>query len=143
MQVALSTLQKLGKVIEETFTLYRRTHLAHWNVRGPHFPHLHTLFEEQYIELWEAIDTLAERVRALGADVEPRWLTCEGGDVEQEASAIVDGLAADHRTISREFMELDEAAQQAGDAATGDLAVERMRAHDQMAWMLEATAQGL
>lgn len=143
MQVELTTLKKLGQVIHNSFRLYRRTHLAHWNVRGPQFPQLHLMFEEQYREIWEALDSLAERLRALGVDVEPRWLTAEDGQVEQEAAAIVQGLAADHRAISRDFVELERAADEAGDTGTADLAVERQRAHDQHAWMLDATAEGL
>ena len=140
MRVELATIQHMGRAIQETFRLYRRTHLAHWNVRGPDFPQLHALFEEQYTELWNALDALAERARSLGTDVEPTWLTGEDGSVETNGQAIVRGLAADHRAITQTFQQLAEASGGAGDVATEDLAVERMRAHDQMAWMLEATS---
>lgn len=139
MHVELATIQGLGRTIQETFRLYRRTHLAHWNVRGPQFPHLHALFEEQYQDLWEALDVLAERARALGTDVEPTWLTADGGAVETDADDLVSGLAADHRAITQTFQQLAKASGNAGDVATEDLAVERIRAHDQMAWQLEAT----
>ena len=57
----------LGHVLADHYTLYLMTHNFHWNVKGPMFTTLHTLFEEQYQELAIAVDDLAERIRALGA----------------------------------------------------------------------------
>src|SRR3546814_15646106 len=57
----------LSRVLADNYTLYLKTHNYHWNVTGPSFPQLHTMFEEQYRELWAATDTIAERMRALGA----------------------------------------------------------------------------
>jgi starvation-inducible DNA-binding protein len=49
-----------------TYTLYLKTHNYHWNVTGPMFNTLHLIFMEQYTEMWNAVDTIAERIRALG-----------------------------------------------------------------------------
>src|SRR6478752_6889167 len=56
----------LSKVQADTYTLYLKTHNFHWNVTGPMFQTLHVMFEQQYNELWLAVDQLAERIRALG-----------------------------------------------------------------------------
>src|SRR3954468_16970343 len=56
----------LSHVLADTYTLYVKTHKFHWNVTGPFFSQLHTTFEEQYTQLQEAVDSLAERIRALG-----------------------------------------------------------------------------
>src|ERR687884_2029810 len=56
----------LSQVLGDTYTLYLKTHSFHWNVTGPMFHTLHQMFEEQYRELWEAGDQIAERIRALG-----------------------------------------------------------------------------
>ena len=46
--------------------LYLKTHNFHWNVTGPMFNTLHVMFMDQYTELWNALDLIAERIRALG-----------------------------------------------------------------------------
>src|ERR1044071_6459225 len=56
----------LSRLLADTFTLYLKTHNFHWNVTGPMFRTLHVMFEEQYNELWQAVDLLADRTRALG-----------------------------------------------------------------------------
>ena len=57
----------LGRVLADSYALYLKTHNFHWNVTGPMFQTLHTMFEEQYTELAMAIDEVAERIRSLGA----------------------------------------------------------------------------
>src|SRR3546814_8486823 len=42
------------------------THNFHWNVTGPLFNTLHLMFMDQYTEQWQALDSIAERIRALG-----------------------------------------------------------------------------
>ena len=56
----------LAHFLSDAFTLYLKTHNFHWNVTGPMFNALHTMFETQYTEQWNALDEIAERIRALG-----------------------------------------------------------------------------
>src|SRR5262245_41346379 len=56
----------LSRVLADTYTLYLTTHNFHWNVTGPMFNTLHAMFMAQYTELWNAVDPIAERIRALG-----------------------------------------------------------------------------
>jgi starvation-inducible DNA-binding protein len=58
--------QGLSRVLADTYTLYLKTHNFHWNVEGPMFNTLHLMFMEEYTELWNALDLIAERIRALG-----------------------------------------------------------------------------
>ncbi len=58
--------QGLSRLLADTYTLYLTTHNFHWNVTGPMFNTLHAMFMEQYTELWNAVDPVAERIRALG-----------------------------------------------------------------------------
>ena len=58
--------QALSRMLADTYAVYLKTHGFHWNVRGPNFSSLHALFMEQYTEMWQAIDTVAERIRAPG-----------------------------------------------------------------------------
>ena len=56
----------LSRLLADSFTLYLKTHNFHWNVTGPMFNTLHVMFMDQYTELWNALDMIAERIRALG-----------------------------------------------------------------------------
>jgi starvation-inducible DNA-binding protein len=56
----------LARVLADTYTLYLKTHAFHWNVEGPMFNTLHQMFMQQYVELWNALDLIAERIRSLG-----------------------------------------------------------------------------
>ena len=58
--------QALSKLLADSYTLYLKTHNFHWNVTGPMFNTLHNMFMDQYTELWNALDVIAERIRALG-----------------------------------------------------------------------------
>jgi starvation-inducible DNA-binding protein len=55
----------LSKLLADTYTHYLTTHNFHWNVTGPMFNSLHTMFMGQYTELWNAVDLIAERIRSL------------------------------------------------------------------------------
>src|SRR5690606_31133459 len=57
--------KNLSKLLADTYSLYLKTHGFHWNITGPMFNTLHTMFETQYNELWTAADVIAERIRAL------------------------------------------------------------------------------
>ena len=56
----------LSRLLADTYVVYLKTHNFHWNVEGPMFQTLHQMFMEQYTEAWNAIDLVAERIRALG-----------------------------------------------------------------------------
>jgi starvation-inducible DNA-binding protein len=67
MEANEAVVRQLERVLATSYTLYLKTHNFHWNVTGPMFTTLHTLFETQYTELAAAVDEIAERIRALGA----------------------------------------------------------------------------
>jgi starvation-inducible DNA-binding protein len=135
----------LGRVLANTYTLYLKTHNYHWNVTGPQFASLHALFEQQYTELSAAVDTVAERIRALG-HVAPGSYSAygklseikEAPDSPPEAMAMVRELAADNEALTRLAEKANEIADEVGDVASGDMMIERMQAHAKAAWMLRA-----
>jgi starvation-inducible DNA-binding protein len=65
-QQAEKVAKAAGVLLADSYTLYLKTHNYHWNVVGPMFSTLHTLFETQYTELALAVDEIAERIRAVG-----------------------------------------------------------------------------
>lgn len=136
----------LAQAVAETFTLYVKTQGYHWNVTGPTFHSLHEMFEDQYIDLRDAADDLAERMRALGAPAPGSFTeflalaTIKDSEPTPDPLQMVKNLAADHEAIARILRPLVDVADEAGDAATADLLTARLAAHEKHAWMLHATA---
>ncbi|MFL5787576.1 MAG: Dps family protein [Flavisolibacter sp.] len=58
--------QSLNKILADEHVLYIKTRRAHWNVEGPDFLNIHRFFEEQYKQLEQIIDDVAERIRTIG-----------------------------------------------------------------------------
>lgn len=140
-QVALA----LGKLLADTHALYLKTHGYHWNVRGPQFPALHHLFEEQYKSLWASLDEIAERIRALGALAPQGYASManltgvKDGDPHWSAQEMLRDLLTDHEQVCGTVKAAIQAAEAARDAATVDLLNDRLAAHEKHAWMLRAT----
>ena len=139
-----ATTDNLASILADTYTLALKTQNHHWNVEGAHFVSLHALFEEQYTELHAAADTVAERMRALGATA-PGGLQAYGAltriadakDQMGERDRVAD-FAADNEAVAKTLVEATAAASQAGDEATADLLIARTQAHQKAAWMLRA-----
>lgn len=134
----------LGEILSDTFTLYVKTQGYHWNVTGPHFRSLHLLFEEQYIDLRDAADVLAERMRALGAPAPGSFsefgelASVKDHESAADAMDMVAHLAADNETVARRVRPLVTVAEEAEDGASADLFNARLAAHENAAWMLRS-----
>lgn len=131
--------EALNGVLAETYGLYRKTHAFHWNVVGPEFPVLHAMFEEQYREMWAALDEIAERVRALGhfAALPPgEPLAGDPPSAREMVRRLLDG----HEALIRKARQALAVAAEVDDAATEDLLTVRIQSHEKTAWMLRATA---
>jgi starvation-inducible DNA-binding protein len=137
--------QGLSRLLADTYTLYLTTHNFHWNVKGPMFTALHQMFMTQYTELWNAVDPVAERIRALGY-VAPGSYAQFGElasvpDVPREppqALEMVRILVQGHEAVTRTARELFPVAEAGADEATADLLTQRMAMHEQTAWMLRS-----
>ncbi len=134
----------LAHVVSDTFTLFVKTQGYHWNVTGPHFRSLHLMLEEQYIELHNAADLLAERLRALGALAPGSFAeftelaTIKDHVPTDDAMQMVSNLVDDNETMARLIRPLVELAEDAHDTATADLFNARLAAHEKAAWMLRS-----
>jgi starvation-inducible DNA-binding protein len=135
---------KLSQVLAESYTLYLKTHNFHWNVTGPMFQPLHSVFEEQYSELANAVDEIAERIRALGQPAPGSFTEFQNLSSIKEASGktkaqdMIKELLQGHETISQTASEAATTAQKAGDEGTADLMIQRIQVHDKTAWMLRS-----
>ncbi|WP_434784458.1 Dps family protein [Sinisalibacter aestuarii] len=134
----------LGEVLNDTYRLIVKSHTYHWNVTGPLFYSIHKMTEEQYTDMFAAVDKLAERIRALGkpASVNFAPLTAEEGGAgdAQIADEMVKDLIADHESLAQRLRALVKLAEVEDDPATADLATERAAFHEEVVWMLRATA---
>jgi len=134
----------LSKLQADTFTLYLKTHNFHWNVTGPMFQTLHLMFEQQYNELWTALDTIAERIRALGIFAPGTYKEFSKlSSIKEEegvppAEEMIRLLVEGHETAARTARTGFTIAESAKDAPTADLLTERMQIHEKTAWMLRS-----
>lgn len=139
---------ELAKVLADSHAVYQKTHGYHWNVRGPEFFTLHNLLEQQYRDIWEALDEIAERIRALGelapqgASAFANLTSIKEGDPEQDAMAMLKELMKDHETLIATTRAALKAADEEGDDVTVDLLTQRLGAHEKFAWMLRSTLGG-
>jgi starvation-inducible DNA-binding protein len=140
-----SIADELSKILADTYTLYLKTQNFHWNVSGPLFYSLHLMFEKQYEELADAVDTIAERIRALGFHTPASFSEFSKLKRIKEANGSLDTdgmikeLLQDHESITRACHDMLKVAQDSGDEGTADLLIERIREHDKTAWMLRCT----
>ena len=134
----------LSHVLADSYTLYLKTHNFHWNVTGPMFNTLHTMFEGQYTELATAIDEVAERIRALGVPAPGSYAQfSELTDIKEEtgnpnAKEMIRQLVEGQETVARTARGVFPAAEKAGDEPTADLLTQRIQLHEKNAWMLRS-----
>lgn len=137
----------LADVLADTYCLLFKTHSIHWNVEGPLFYSIHSMTETQYQDMFEAADTLAERIRALG-QFAPQTMTeivkrsvIEDASTTLTAGEMCDTLAEDHMRLARRMHALIDVAAERNDAVTEDMATGRSAFHEESAWMLRALAK--
>ncbi len=134
----------LNVLLATSYALYLKTHNYHWNVTGPMFTTLHTLFETQYTELAMAVDEIAERIRSLGAFAPGSFTafaklsTVAEENGRPEAKDMIRVLTADQEAVSDAARQVIKAAEAAGDQATADLGTRRLDVHEKHAWMLRS-----
>ncbi|MEX0772395.1 MAG: Dps family protein [Balneolales bacterium] len=137
----------LSHLLADTYTLYLKSQNYHWNVTGPQFHSLHEMFEEHYKELAEAVDALAEGIRALG-HFAPGTLNqfSEMSSVSEEydvpdAMEMINRLVMAHEQIMETARKVVSISEEADDQTTLDLVTERLKFHSKTAWMLRSHLQ--
>ena len=140
-----ASIDALRKVLGETYALYFKTHGYHWNVTGPRFKALHELFMQQYTELWQALDELAERIRALGefapasSDELASYATIKPDNGVPDAEDMITNLVRGHEVLAQVAKDGVKVAEEGDDAVTADLLTQRAAAAEKSAWMLRAS----
>ncbi|PZP84493.1 MAG: DNA starvation/stationary phase protection protein [Azospirillum brasilense] len=134
----------LKGILADTYSLQLKTQNYHWNVEGGLFRSLHLMFEEQYNELFAAVDVVAERIRALGEKAPGSYSEFAKLTKIKEAKAeaddfeMVKDLHQSNLQLSENLKKALEKAEKADDAATADLFTQRIAVHDKAAWMLRS-----
>ncbi len=140
-----SVIDQMQGLLADTYVLYLKTQNYHWNVTGPNFSGLHLLFEQQYSELAQAVDAIAERIRSCGSYADGSFKTfLSRASIDEEtghpnAQEMLRRLAADNRQLAEIASTLQKNAEAEGDLGSADLAAGRISLHEKAAWMLEAS----
>ena len=138
-------LNSLKIALADSYVLYLKTQNYHWNVTGPNFKSFHLMFEEQYNDLFAAVDIIAERIRALGAKAPGTYAkyisltNLKEGDEELDASSMVKDLANSQDIIVNSLTDTLKEAQNIGDEVTAGIITDRLEIHQKNAWMLKSS----
>ena len=139
--------QGLSHFLADAYTLYLKTHNFHWNITGPMFNSLHTMFETQYTEQWTALDEIAERIRALGFNAPGSYAEfVKLSSIKEEPSqdgvpdwqGMVKQLVTGNEAVCKTARKVLKAAADASDDPTADLMTQRLQTHEKYAWMLRS-----
>ncbi|AGX86157.1 Dps family protein [Candidatus Symbiobacter mobilis] len=134
----------LSALLADSYALYLMTHNFHWNVTGPQFNSLHAMFMDQYTEQWNALDVIAERIRALGFPAPGTYKEfAKLGSIQEvdgvpKADEMVRLLVAAQEATARTARKLIPTVDAANDQPTMDLLTTRLDIHEKTAWMLRS-----
>ncbi len=138
---------QLSVILADTYALYLKTQNYHWHVTGPQFKTLHELFEEQYRELAEAVDSIAEQLRIMGALAPATFKALDGlktlkdGDAKASANQMVTSLAEDNNTLVEDINRALKLAEEIHDEGATNLLSDRVSAHEKARWMLSVSQE--
>ncbi len=138
---------ELSKMLADSYTLYLMTHNFHWNVTGPLFNTLHLMFMTQYTEEWEALDSIAERIRALGHYAPGTYAqyaklsSISEPDEVPTAETMIQLLVKGNEAVAKTARAAFKKADTVGDQPTADLLTQRLDIHEKNAWMLRSLLQ--
>jgi len=134
----------LSALLADSYTLYLMTHNFHWNVTGPMFNSLHNMFMTQYTEQWNALDVIAERIRALGHPAPGTYkefvklASIKEVEGVPKANEMVRHLVAAQEATARTARQLFPVVNDANDQPTADILTQRLEVHEKTAWMLRS-----
>ena len=150
MDIGISTADRqkiadgLSALLADSYTLYLMTHNFHWNVTGPQFNSLHNMFMDQYTEQWNALDMIAERIRALGHPAPGTYkefvklASIKEVEGVPKADDMVRHLVEAQEATARTARKLFPTVTAADDQPTADLLTQRLEVHEKTAWMLRS-----
>jgi starvation-inducible DNA-binding protein len=143
---SIAVASELSKLLADEVVLYMKTRNAHWNVAGADFYAKHKFFEDQYEQLDEIMDDVAERIRSVGHYAPATLKTylqlthlSEMTRENNDSLGYIKELLQDHEAIVMQLRgNINRFATEWQDAGTSDFITGLMEQHEKMAWMLRA-----
>jgi len=140
--------EQLNKLLANEYVLYTKTLKYHWNVKGKYFGPLHALFKEQYEQLFNFIDDVAERSLALGFEADGSLAAFVKNTTLEEkpgknpdADDMIENLLKDHEAIIKQLRDDINLTAELGDWGTNNFLSDLIMKHEKIAWMLRAHLQ--
>jgi len=141
----METLQEvMKKVLADTFAMYLKTHNYHWNVEGPLFSQYHSFFGTLYEELHDAVDPIAEEIRAMDVYAPGSFTRfMELTDIEDETTIpdsreMVQRLSIDNQKVLDSLNVAFKLATNFDKQGLADFLAGRIDVHNKHAWMLRS-----
>jgi len=142
--------KQLSDVQATLFTLFHKTWVYHWGVTGPDFYQLHSIFGEQYEEMFKEIDRLSEHMRYLGMKpVSTLSRITEVSVIEQAtdssqnltAKIMVKQLLQDNQTLIDFTLDTHNTASRLESLGTTNILEDILESHGKYVWMLRSMAE--
>jgi starvation-inducible DNA-binding protein len=138
----------LNQALADLTDLYSQTKQAHWSVRGPDFYSLHKLFDDLAGMVEPHVDTVAERITALGGTAQGTVRQAAAHSALPEFPAtlaagadFVSALVERYASVANRVRKAIDESADAGDATSADVFTEISRDLDKALWFLEAHSQ--
>jgi len=135
----------LNVLLANEYVLYTKTQNFHWNVTGKHFGPLHELFQQQYEQIANIIDKVAERIRALGSpSIGSLQEFLQNKTIEEAHGALIadtnmlQQLLTDHEHIIKQLRTDTELTARLNDTGTNNFLSNLIEQHEKIAWILRA-----
>jgi starvation-inducible DNA-binding protein len=141
--------EAVNPVIADAFALYVKTKNYHWHLSGSHFRDYHLLFDEHAEALFGAIDTLAERMRRIGATTIrsishiSKLQTVKDDNAEfVSAEKMIQTLIDDNRHLAENQRAAVKICEDNRDTATSNLLQAILDETEKRTWFLYEISQG-
>jgi starvation-inducible DNA-binding protein len=139
--------EHLNPLVADAFALYVKTKSFHWHLTGPHFRDYHLLFDEQAEQIFNTIDTIAERSRKLGgATVTSISHIAKLSHIKDENRSQIEAeemlkiLLKDNELMLKRMRQAHDNASKLNDSATSSILEVFIDETERRIWFLSATS---
>jgi len=136
--------ESLKKVLADTFALYLKAHNFHWNVEGANFSEFHDFFGELYLELFEAVDFIAEQIRSIDAYAPGSFSRFQELTTIKDENSVVNSMAMvrkleqDNKIVIASLVAAYKEAEAEKELGLANFLQNRIEIHNKHGWMLRA-----
>ena len=141
----MELLDALKRAFANTHAMYIKSHGYHWNGVGNNFPQYHAFFEAIYSEVYGAIDSFAEHIRACGGYAPASYTELSSlTEIQDELGVpqmldMIGRLYSDNQIVLNSLKTAYQAAEDAGEIGLSNYLQDRYDVHTKHAWQLRST----